>query len=486
MKLIGYLLQLSLKRQIIITVTVCSLLCFAFLFSLFGLYAYEMRYQTSENYKNYYFSTQNDIFNNILNFQSNYFYTFEDFLKNLCFQLQLFLSTSNYFENITFTDSLVITNVENYENISDQSRVLYYLEDIKGKKITQKKMEENKLKPSIIFLNYINNLTIPYFGNLRLLDGVCFYLNSTKKLYFTDKNFMVKYKDFIFSNESFDDYFNNLKNLITAYDYNIFSAYLNNSIMPYEYFFDDELIEVLYQYKNDSNIKKVLKYSPYVEYLYGRYWLVNSDEESNEIYILFQSSEKFVLNLFVQLMRLYEITTILTSNQEGYILNKINCYSLILKKLLYQYKNNEISREEMMKKNESYYNEIMNENNYLSIDKCILNSNNSKSINQNILQYVLNQDKNYFYSMLNSYNISYVQFSNEKIGNKFGISKYKYPDFYTVYSNKPRYLEISFFNVYSFLNFYTPSLFTSDKRVFLLEVLSFILITGWYIWIIFL
>ena len=484
MKLIGYLLQLSLKRQIIITIIVCSLLCFSFLFSLFGLYAYEMRYQTSENYKNYYFSTQNDIFNNILNFQSNYFYTFEDFLKNLCYQLQLFLATSNYFDNITFTDSFKIINASNdeNENDTDQSRVLYYLDE---KASTQNEIKEKTLKPAVIFLNYIKNLTIPYFGDVNMLEGIFFYLNSTKRLYSTDKNFMLKYKDYIFSNKTIDNFFHGLKSLISVFGSQVFNHYISGNIMSFDYFFDDELIEVYNQYKNDSNIKKILKYIPYVEYTYGRYWLINSDEESNEIYILFQASEKFVLNIFVQLMRLYEITTIVTSNPTGEVLNKINCYALILKKLLYLYKNNEISIEEMQKMNKSYYNEIMNGNNFLTIDKCILNSNKSKSINENILQYVFNENKSYFYVMVNSLNISYVQFSNDKTGNKFGISKYKYPDYYTVSSNRPRYMILSFFNVYSFLNFYTPSLFTSDKRVFLLEVLSFILITGWHIWIYF-
>ena len=70
-----------------------------------------------------------------------------------------------------------------------------------------------------------------------------------------------------------------------------------------------------------------------------------------------------------------------------------------------------------------------------------------------------------------------------KLGKKFAISKYTYPDYFTMKLKKPQYFISSYLNVYTFMNFYCSSLYLNTQHNFYQINYLTIILSNWYFWI---
>ena len=61
----GKLLQLSIKTQIISTVFFSSIIAVILIYGLINLYIFEIKTQSLKNYKEYYYTIQKDILQNV-------------------------------------------------------------------------------------------------------------------------------------------------------------------------------------------------------------------------------------------------------------------------------------------------------------------------------------------------------------------------------------------------------------------------------------
>lgn len=69
----GKLLTISMKRQITWTVTIFSIISILLIYLIINLYVYEIMEQSLKNHREYFYTIQKDILQNIINFQ-NFFY----------------------------------------------------------------------------------------------------------------------------------------------------------------------------------------------------------------------------------------------------------------------------------------------------------------------------------------------------------------------------------------------------------------------------
>ena len=252
----GKLLSLSIKTQIIWTVAIFSIISVILIFIIINLFIYEMKEENISNYIEYYYTIQKDILKNIISFQNFFLFNYEDTLKILIDQLVLNIDISRYFvrsdlrnifkvsfENLNFTN-ISQKDIDEYIEKNDSELTIFY---ISNKNLFQNiSLRDNILRLTFMLSNAFKSLRIPYYGDNQLFDGVIVYLNSTKKLYSSNKRFLYEFVNNEIGSNNLDDHYSNLRNNITnLLTINLEKLINDKSIYP-ELTLDKETLHLIY------------------------------------------------------------------------------------------------------------------------------------------------------------------------------------------------------------------------------------------------
>ena len=487
----GKLLSLSIKTQIIWTMAIFSIISVILIYVIINLYIYEMKEENLNNYTEYYYSIQKDILQNIISFQNFFLFNYEDTLKILICQLVLILDISRYFarsdlrnifkisfENLNFSN-VSQKEIDEYIEKNDSELTIYY---INNKNLFQNiSQRDNIMKMTFKLSNAFKSFRIPYYGDNQLFDGVIVYLNSTKKIFSSNKALLYEFVKKEIGSDNLEEYYSNLRNNITnLLTMNLEKIIDEKSIYP-ELTLDKETLNLVYLYEKNKDIKLFSKYTPYMDYKKEYLHLIKIEDEKNEMFVTAKLIPGLIDNILLKMMEFSNITTILLSPEDDTVLNYMSCQALLIKLKFYMLSQNS-------QKNLSNFMDFIIENdeiflnNNVTITQCLLGSDNL-DLQEYYKQYLI-QNKSSFYCLSSEYNSSFIQLSNDSFRNEYMVTRYTYPDYFLLERKQPRYLIVNYLNSYTFMNFYFPYLYVNDKSEFLLLNFYGITLSNWFLWII--
>ena len=486
----GKLLSLSIKTQIIWTMSIFSFISVVLIYVVINLYIYEMKEENLRNNIEYYYTMQYQILQDIISFQNFFLFNYEDILKILVCQLVLHVEIYKYFIK---TDSLNTSSFSfqkiNISNISqskyiDNNGSQFTISFVKDRFILNSNEDDNEnyLKMTFKMINAFKSFRMPYYGDNQLFDGIIVYLNKTKKIYSSNNTFLYEFVNNEIGSDLINEYYINLSNNITnLLDMSLEKILEDKTIIP-ELTLGEEIKDLLKAYEINKNIKIFTKFAPYIDYKKGYLHIIQIEEENKEFFLTAKLKSGLFDDLLLKIMENFNVTTILTNPEDEKVFNIMSCQALFLKLQLYRMIQNSkqdlLSQlSELLKENE----EIFSYNN-AKIDNCLIDSNNKEK--QNYYNEYVKQQKTFFYDLNSGYNSSFIKLSNHELGKEFMITRYNYPDYFLVERKRPRYLIVNYLNSYIFMNFYFPYLYMNDKSEFLLLNFYAITLSNWFLWII--
>jgi hypothetical protein len=182
--------------------------------------------QSLKNHREYFYTIQKDILQNIINFQNFFLFNYEDTLKNLMSQLVILLEISNFFLVEEDSKSVYTYNFEkfDYMNIShainiNQSKVedrIFFM--FENDSMILDDSTEIFIKMSSRIISIFKTFRIPYYGDKQLFDGMAIYLNKTKEIYSMNNTFFYNFINNEIGGEYFNEFYLNLtKVMVEAY-----------------------------------------------------------------------------------------------------------------------------------------------------------------------------------------------------------------------------------------------------------------------------
>ena len=475
MSLRAKFLKMSLKNQIIIAILVCCFLSVIYIIAIFVIYILIIQELAEDRFKAYFYTTQKEILESMVNFQNLYIFNYEDFIKTMVYQIALVREiTLNMDEFESISQFFFIKKAENIE--SNES-YLYYLGDVGP---LNNENDENKLKPLSSIINYLLEFRIPYYGDDSLFQGILLYLNKTKRIYSNNQTFLINFVNSNMPNNSFQEYYKNQTKIMTNNCKNIFDDYFSEKNSFADLYIPEILVSLFEDYNKTKNINSYVNFCPYINYKTDIFQSIKINEKSNEFFITTKLKQYYIGNILIQLSKLYDITTITTLYPENKVLNLVQCYALFYKLLLYLF--HEKKDVDFGKIYDTILNkkfiEISGMN--FTIDKCLLEFNNS---NDKIIRYYLNKNSSLFFNDYGTVDTLFIQLLENKLGERFAISKYTYPDYFTMKLKKPLYFISNYLNVYTFMNFYCSSLYLNNKHKFYQINYLMIILLNWFFWL---
>lgn len=490
----GKLLRYSIKTQIIWTTIIFSIIGIILINIIINSYIFEIKETSIKNHREYYYTMQKDILQNIINFQNMYLFNYQDTLINLISELYNILTINKFFEvdpslfpfsfkRLNFSeisDSIYIEDED--DNDMDNSTKIYYMLD-KNASIIDDDEDAKKQTDSFIMVASRIILTfrpfrIPHYGDIQLFDGFLIYLNKTKELYSLNYDLLNDFIKNDLRSDNLDKYYNNListimKPLILAIE-NIFA---DKTVYP-DVIIEDGIKKLLKSYNNN---RMYPKFAPYIDYKKELLHFIRIDDEGEEIFITAKFKDGIIDDMLMKIMKFYNTTTLLISSEDNTILNVMSCYSLFMKlQIMFLTKYSEKDFEKY--KNDFYknYENILKKN--VTFDKCFLDY--EKEYLQNYIRQYLNQEiSNFFESQVN-YNFSLIKFTNDKDSKEYMVIRYSYPELFLLERKHPRYILINFIKIYTFMNFLSPFSYVKDKSEFLKMNFYAITISSLYLWVI--
>ena len=487
----GKLLTISMKRQITWTVTIFSIISILLIYLIINLYVYEIMEQSLKNHREYFYTIQKDILQNIINFQNFFLFNYEDTLKNLMSQLVILLEISNFFLVEEDSKSVYTYNFEkfDYMNIShainiNQSKVedrIFFM--FENDSMILDDSTEIFIKMSSRIISIFKTFRIPYYGDKQLFDGMAIYLNKTKEIYSMNNTFFYNFINNEIGGEYFNEFYLNLtKVMVDAYVNPAAKILADNSLYP-ELTLDQDLLKLLkrYKYTNIEDIKILAKYTPFIDYSKELIHLIKIEDESNELFMSAKLKTGLIDDLFLKMMEFFNLTTLIMLPDNSYVLNLKSCEAILIKlEFYFNLQNKKINFDtfkEQIAKNRNKFKDKK-----VSIDKCFLDNENIEA-QKYINDYIAQNQANYF-DINGGYNSSFIKISNATIGSQYMVTRYSYPDYFLMERKKPNYLIPFFMNVYSFFSFYVPFTFVKEKKEYLLLNIYFITLGSWHLWLI--
>ena len=485
----GKLLKLSIKKQIIWTITSFSVIASVLMYLIVHLYIFEVKENLIKNYREYYFLRQKEIFQNIITFQNFFLFNYEDTIKSLICQIVLLQEISKFFKA---ENDFKLVYDYNFEKLdyTNKSYAIYNNESNKDEKIyfmfeneTYQTEEELQIfiKMSTKILNVFKSFRIPYYGDKQLFDGVAIFLNRTKEIYSLNNTFLYNFINNEIDGDNFNEYYTKLTNTIVNSCTDAINKITSDKSLYPQLTINEELFYLIENYKKDNNIKIFSKYSPHIDYKKDLLHFIRIEDENRECFTTMKLRTNLIDELFLEMIKYFNITTLLMSPDGSSIVNTLSCKAFLVKFEFYYNTLNKINNfdhfKKMIQKNEEQF---INKN--ITIDKCMLYSENKK-VQEYFQKYIL-QEKKYYFDISGGYNSSFIKGSNATVGERIMVTRYAYPDLFLMERKKPKYLIPSFINIYSFCNFYVPFTYIEDKSDYLLINFLFITIGNLHFWII--
>ena len=487
----GKLLSLSIKTQIIWTMVVFSVISVIFIYVIINLYIYEMKEENINSYIEYYYTTQKDIFQNIINFQNFFLFNYEDIIKTLICQLVLLIDISGYFLNngiirllnssfIHLNYSNITQNEYTYSNNSDLA--IFYINNGNDMNVVNNLHEDVEfLKITFRVIKAFESFRIPYYGNVQLFEEVYIYLNKTKRIYSYNNEFLFNFINSEIGSDNLEEYFKGLKdnitNNLTLFMENIL---IDNTIYP-ELLLFDGFDYLLNDYKENKNIKIFPKFTPYLDYKKEYLHFIQTEEENNEIYVSIKLRSRIIDNILLEIMEYFNMTTILISPEDNSVINYMSCQALFIKAQFNRLTENK--KKDLSKLRTALYkNEKIFINKKATIDKCLLG--NEKIENEEYYNDYLIQYKSILFDFTLGYNSSFIQLADFLYGNEYMVTRFTYPDYNLLERKRPKYIILNSLTFYTFMNFYFPFSYVKDKADFLQLNFYAITLSNWFLWII--
>ena len=488
----GNFLKLSIKTQIMWTIIFFSIISVVLIFLIINIYIFEIIGQYLKNYRKYFYSIQEEIFKNIINFQNIFLFNYEDILINIISQIYNLLSIIKYFPEEQIKDGIPVfferidfSNLSNYKNnnINNSGISIYYMYDqnISGLDEEIIKKNNNFIKITSTMTNIFKSFRISYYGDRQLFNGVIVYSNRTKQIY--SLNYTLLY-DFIFNeikndnlNEYYEKFTNNISNSIKITLENIVN---DNTIIP-EIILEKEVLNLLKTYQNNNNIRLFTKYFPYIDYKNEFIHFIRNDDEGEEIFVSAKFGTGLLDKIFLEIMDYFNITTLLVSPDDNTVINIMSCNALFIKSQFYFF--SEYSEKDFEKFQAQYdrnYQDFLNKN--VTIDKCLLDNENINA--QKYLEKYLYQNKSQFFDLRTIYNITFIKLSNSTVGKEYMAIRYQFPDFFLLERKRPMYIYPTYLNIYSFMNFYFPFSYVQQKTDYLQLNFLGMTLSNFYLWLI--
>ena len=479
----GKLLQLSIKTQIISTVFFSSIIAVILIYGLINLYIFEIKTQSLKNYKEYYYTIQKDILQNVVSFQNFFLFSFENVLVNIVGELYVIISLAHYFPEEDVISPFTLKRI-NYSDESDcifnsSEKNIYYLSD-KNSSIIEEERNDNFIKITSKILNDFRSFRIPYLGDRQLFDGVIIYMNSTKEIYSLNNSLLYTFINEEIGDDEINEFYINLSNNISIEVRNSLEKILNDkSIFP-ELIFEPGLLRLFRSYENSKNVRLFTKYAPYIDYKKEFLHLIRIDDEEQEIFVSAKFRTGLINEMFKEMAEYFNITTILVSPEDNTIINSMSCHILFTKLQYYYYTQNpEKDFENFQKQYNKNYEKIINKN--ATIDNCFLDNENIQV--QNYLEQYFLQNNEFFLDLKSEYNLSFIQLSNATVAKQYMVIRYSYPEFFLIERKTPRYIIPKFLNVYTLMNFYFPFTYLEERKDFMSINIYVITLTYWYVWL---
>ena len=480
----GKLLQLSIKTQIISTVILSSIIAVILIYGLINLYIFEIKTQSLKNYKEYYYTIQKEILQNIIRFQNFFLFSFENILINIVGELYVIISLAHYFPEEDVISPFTLKRI-NYTDESDSifnisKKNIYYISD-KNSSIIEEERNDNFIKVTSKILNDFKSFRIPYLGDRQLFDGVIIYMNSTKELYSLNNSLLYTFLNEEIGGDEINEFYINLSNNISFEIKKSLEKILNDkSIFP-ELFFEPGLLRLFRSYESSKNIRLFTKYAPYIDYKKEFLHLIRIDDEEQEIFVSAKFKSGLIDEMFMEMAKYFNITTILVSPEDNAVINSMSCNILFTKLQYYYYTQySEKGFEIFQKQYNKNYEKILNKN--ATIDNCFLDNENIRVIKY-LEQYFI-QNNEFFLDIRGEYNFSFIQLSNASVGKQYMVIRYSYPEFFLIERKTPRYIIPKFLNVYTLMNFYFPFTYLEERKEFMSINIYAITLTNWYMWLI--
>lgn len=492
----GKFLRYSIKTQIIWTTIIFSIIGIILINIIINSYIFEIKETSIKNHREYYYTMQKEILQNIINFQNMYLFNYQDTLINLISELYNILTINKFFEvdpslfpfsfkRLNFSeisDNINIEDEDEDDNDMDNSTKIYYMFD-KNASILDDDEDAKKQTDSFIIVASRIILTfrsfrIPHYGDIQLFDGFLIYLNKTKEIYSLNYDLLYDFIKNDLRSDNLDEYYNKListimKPLILAIE-NIFA---DNTVYP-DVIIEDSIKKLLKSYNNN---RLFTKFAPYIDYKKELLHFIRIDDEGEEIFITAKFKDGIIDDMLMKIMKFYNTTTLLISSEDNTILNVMSCYSLFMKlQIMFLTKYSEKDFEKY--KNDFYknYENILKKN--VTFDKCFLDYE-SEYLQNYIRQYLNQEISNFFESQVN-YNFSLIKFTNDKDSKEYMVIRYSYPELFLLERKHPRYILINFIKIYTFMNFLSPFSYVKDKSEFLKMNFYAITISSLYLWVI--
>jgi len=487
----GKLLTISMKKQITWTVTIFSIISIILIYSIINLYIYEVKEQSVKNHREYFYTIQKDILQNIINFQNFFLYFYEDTLKTLMCQLVILLEISNFFLVEDDSKSVYTYNFEkfNYTDIFHAISINHSLPEDKiyfmfeNDSMIIDDVTEVFIKMSSRIISTFKTFRIPCYGDKQLFDGMAIYLNKTKEIYSMNNTFFYNFINNEIHGEYLNEFYLNLtKIMVEVYTNPVKKILEDNSLYP-ELTLEQGLYQNLKQYKNSNieDIKILAKYTPYIDYSKDLIHLIKIEEESNELFMSAKLKTGLIDDLFLKIMKFFNLTTLVMMPDNNYILNLKSCEALLIKlEFYFNLQNEKINVDNFKEQIEKSRKNFIDKK--VSIDKCFLDNENIHT--QKYIKDYIAQNQSYYFDIDGGYNSSFIKLSNATIGSQYMVTRYTYPDYFLMERKKPGYLIPFFMNIYSFFSFYTPFTFVKEKTDYLLLNIYFITLGSWYLWLI--
>ena len=487
----GKLLTISMKKQITWTITIYSIISILLVYLIINIYVYEIKEQSVKNHREYFYTIQKDILQNIINFQNFFLFNYEDTLKHLMCQLVILFEISSFFLVEEDSKSVYTYNFEkfDYTNIShavniNQSKIedrIFFM--FENDTMIIDDATEIFIKMSSRIISVFKTFRIPYYGDRQLFDGMAIYLNKTKELYSMNNTFFYNFINNEIGGEYFNEYYLNLTQaIIEAYANPAAKILADDSLYP-ELTLDQYLYNLLKLYKNNNieEIKILAKYSPFIDYSKELIHLIKIEDVDNELFMSAKLKTGLIDDLFLKMMEFFNVTTLIMIPNSNYVLNVKSCEALLIKFEFYfnlqNKKTNFDNYKEQIAKNMNKFRDKK-----LSLDKCFLDNENIQ-VQRYINDYISQNQANYF-DIDGGYNSSFIKMSNATIGSQYMVTRYTYPDYFLMERKKPNYLIPFFLKVYCFFNFYVPFAFVKQKTEYLLLNIYFITLGSWHLWLI--
>ena len=472
---------MNVKTQIIWTVITLSSIAVLLIYIIIHLYIYELTEQSLKCITEYYYSIQKQILQNIITFQNYFLFNYEDTLKILISQIVLLLDITEYFKD---TNSSSIVNYSlhsiNYSNciqrsfdkINDTNFTIFYMNF--GNISLDNTDNEDFLKLTFRIVNIFSQLRIPYYGDYQLFDGIVIYLNKTQKIFSLNDSFLCGFLINQVQNNNLNEYYSDLVKKINEINLlSLENILTDNTIFP-EMTLSEEFINMIKSYGKQKNINFFSKYSPYLDYKREYLHLIKTDKQYNEIFITAKLTKKLIDYVFLKIMGYFNITTLLITPEDDTVLNVGSCQALLTKikyhSLYENYDNNLKEINEKMNDNE-------NDNNRITIDKCLLD------YEDNYYKQYLIQNNTFFYEINSGYNSSFIQLLFPNSQNEYMVTRYSYPDYFLIAKKRPNYFIPTNLKVYTFMNYYFPYSHAVDNSDFLLLNFYTITSSNWHFWI---